>query len=70
MLKSINDFEGKARQRAEKLLDLEFEDEHDTLPDIDVLRWRPEKIDREEAQKMRRNLEAVRVIQEGKQNVY
>ena len=70
LLKSINDFEGKARQRAEKLLDLEFEDEHDTLPDIDALRWRPEKIDREEAQKMRRNLEAVRAIQEGKQNVY
>lgn len=64
LLKLISEFEGKARDKAETLLNLEL-DKNDELPDIDALRWKPERFDRQEARQMHRNFDAVRAIQEG-----
>ena len=50
---------------ARKLFDINFADSNDELPDVDALKWHKPKISYGEAAKYRREMEAVRRIQEG-----
>lgn len=56
---------GRAVEDAKRLFEVEFEDDKDELPDVDALRWHKPRIGYAEAMRYRREMEAVRMIQEG-----